>query len=169
MPIVSKRERRQYLEDNFPVLFKLCFANSPPEILSYRLNTELPFSYRNSDESSAVPADWDSEVVSVIPLWEGGSSLTAIRVTALRREFIQIDFEDPGDAEVIAVSTEGLFTYLFFFLIESLGEKDDDELREIEDLAAYLEFQGLPATFSLVERLSADEDYERLFAATRSL
>ena len=169
MSIVSRAERSRDLEQHYPILFKLCVANALPEILTYRMNADLPFCYGATAETTLIPSDWDSEDVRVVPLWESGSSLTALRRISGETDFVQINYEDPNDVEVLAKSVEGLFTYLFFFLVESVGEGDGEEFSEIEQLASYLGFEKLGMVVDLVKRVSSESDYESLFEVTRGI
>ena len=169
MSIVSKSERSRYLQQHYPVLFKLCVAGELPKILTYRCNTELPFCYGATERSSPIPAGWDSDSVKVIPLWENGSGLTAVRVTLGKAEFVQISYENPSDVEVLAKSIDGLLTYLLYFLVESAAGQEDDEFVEIQELASYLEFDKLALVVNLVKRQASDPDYESLFEVTRSM
>jgi hypothetical protein len=169
MPIVSKAERSQYLEKNEPILSKLCVANELPTILSYRCNTQLPFCYGATEESSSIPAEWDSPNLRVIPLWEGGSSVTAIAVKDEETKYIQINYENPNDVEFIATSSRGLFLYLFYFLVESLDEDDEEEQKEIQQLASYVEFDKLDLVFRSVGQMAVESDYSTLLELTRSL
>jgi hypothetical protein len=164
MLMVSKLARSEYLQTTHPILFKLCVAYPVPSILEFRCNTALPW----SDEGSLIPAAWDTDEVKVIPLWEGGSTLTAIRVSS-DEEFIQINYEDPNDLLVIAKSVDGLFTYLFYFLVESAGGKEAEGFNEIEELASYLRFDKLDIVMELIRRLYGKPDYESLSAFTRSV
>jgi hypothetical protein len=143
--------------------------NELPTILTYRYNTQLQFCYGATDKATQIPADWDSSAVKVIPLWEGGSSLFAIRLVAHESEFIQINYEDPNDIEVISTSSNGLFAYLFYFLVESLDDEDEEELADIKRLATDLEFDKLDLIFGSVKRISSEPDYESLWELTRSL
>lgn len=169
MPIVSLADRSQFLKQNEPILFRLCVSNELPPILTYRFNTQLKFCYGATDESTKIPADWDSSSVIVVPLWESGSGLFAIRQIGQDSEFIQINYEDPNEVEVISTSTNGLFAYVFYFLVESLDDEDEEELAEVKQLAADLEFDSLNLIFNSVKRISSESDYDSLWELTRSL
>lgn len=169
MPIVSKAERADFLQQNEPVLYKLCVADALPTILSFRFCTQLNFCYGASGAGSSIPADWDANDLKVIPLWEGGYSLTAMAVSDSETRFIQINFEVPSDVEVIAKRSNGLLFHLFYFLVESLDKEDRAKRQEIEDLAAYLDFDQLELVFKTVDSLSSASDYDPLLELTRSL
>ncbi len=168
MPMVSKLERSEYLQATHPVLFKLCVAHPVPSILEFRCNTNLPFCYGRSDAGFPIPAAWDTEQVKVIPLWETATSLNAVRLGS-EEEFIEINYEDVNDVLIIAKSVDGLFSYLFYFLIESVGGKEAKRFADIEALASYLSFNKLDVVMELIPRLHGKPDYESLWQFTRSL
>ncbi|MEW4565585.1 hypothetical protein AB1K70_23895, partial [Bremerella sp. JC770] len=95
--------------------------------------------------------------------------LFAIRHVGQESEFIQINYEDPNDVEVISTSSNGLFAYVFYFLVESLDDEDDEELADIKRLATDLEFDKLDLILESVNRTSSEPDYESLRELTRSL
>lgn len=168
MPIVSKSKRAEYLEQRHPVLHKLCVPANVPTILEFRLNTKLPFCYGRSNDGSPVPADWDEEGVSVIPLWESASGLIAIRGNRGAEEFVQINYEDANDVEIIAKSVDGLFAYLFYFLIESNGGPGTEGFADIQNLAAHLEFDKLSLVVESIPRFAAEQDFDSFWQFTRS-
>jgi len=168
MPIVSKTQRSDYLKQHHPILYKLCVAAGLPSLLEFRINTDLPFCYGRSDRGSPIPAEWDDESVSVIPLWETPSGVIAIRTLREREEFVYITYEDAGDVKIIAKSTDGLFAYLFYFLVESCDGSESDEFSAIARLASYLEFDKLDAVIEAMVKFAEDPDYESLWQFTRS-
>lgn len=168
MPIVSYADRTQYLLSHYPILLPLCAPERLPSIVSHRMNAELPFCYGKSKSGSPIPVGWDSPDTRVVPLWENANGIVAIRLRHDSLDFVQINFEDPSDVDVIARSINGLLFYVFYFLIESAGD-NAAELSEIKQLANCLKFEMLDAVAESVSRLGQQNDSESILSLFRSI
>jgi hypothetical protein len=167
MPIVSSSDRAAILRKEEPTLFRLCVTNPLPNILSYRFSTEMRFAYGGSKSGSPIPASWDHAGIHVIPLWESGISMVALRIDSSSRKFVEIDFEDVSDVAVISSTSAGLLGHLFYFLVESAD--DQDERSEIDSLADYLEFDGLERVKTAAQRARGQAAYTSLAELVASL
>jgi len=148
------------------VLHALCTSQALPEWLSYRIDPSLPFCYHSGAAGASIPADWDSGELHVIPLWESGGTLTAIRIAGNSPEFIQFGFEDPNSVEVLAYSAQGVLAYLLYFLLESA---DDDEVHGIQQLSEEVGYRHFRELAALHCEYSARPGYDWLLEFSRSL
>ncbi|WP_145453702.1 hypothetical protein [Gimesia panareensis] len=113
--------------------------------LAYRCNVSALQCYTSSETGGPLPASWDADSApEIVPLWECDLSLLALR----DEEFVEIDYEALEDLTVIARSEQGMFAYLFFYLIEDLGgsqcfKQGNQEYDSLLRLNSQLRFEHL--------------------------
>jgi hypothetical protein len=109
----------------------------------------------------AVPAEfWPADF---IPLWECTETVVGCRPTAAGMEFLDWYLESADPPEVIARSEQGLYFWLFSYLIED--QDWDDELaarRELAEAATAVGFRQLAEVEAFQQEFGRRHDYAEL-------
>lgn len=153
MSIVSKLDRKKYISQYCRELYVICFEESKADWLDFRCNRELLYVYSSTTNEFNLPVAWDDNGLKIVPLWECGTNLFAMRCkNGCNKDFIKIDYEDADEVIVISESYQGLIAYLIYYIVEDMGGAEEIENTDtLKELAAFSKTIGFRYLIDIIE------------------
>ena len=104
-------------------------------------------------------------------LWECTYGIVGIRSKGQGLEYVEFDIETPDEIEIIATSEQGLFFWLFSYLIEDQDWDDEIEsLKLLRNGANTVGFSLLEEVLTFQEQYGANIDYgQRLLERSQEI
>lgn len=161
MEVVSKRDRDQAIKRFPQKFFDLCSGKFQHEFIEIMCDTELENIYGSHPEGGQIPLDQEEvPEAKLIPLWGQGISFILYRM-GRKNEFVEIDLEDPFSPHRISETIQGVLAYILFRVIEDLEGAENlrnnpTELKELEKLAAALDFRYLHELIDLQDKIGGE-------------
>ena len=160
MPVVAEHERKELLR-RFGIsdrVVEQSTDSSRHTLLDYRCKTPW-YPYNGAGCPEGLP---------VVPIWECGDIITAVRGYPDGLEFIRYGIEWPDECERIAVTEQGMLAHLFVDLIE---DNDEFQVDDFMDVADSIGFRFLATVFARYNAVPHDtsQDHSMFLASLASV